>query len=191
MEAVGAVASIVAIIDLSAKVASLCCRYATAVNNARSDIERLQQEVSLLKATFEGAMQLAETPNDLRFQTSKRLRDGLGGCSLQLKELEAVLEKWLSPGNTRKMMNWFNLRPLKWPFESKDVGGIIKTFEQHRDTMCGGLNIDQTYEGLILYLQHAGPRHEPEDDPFESRNRERCSIRLSRWRARCAPPSQP
>lgn len=152
MEAVGAVASIVAIIDLSAKVASLCCRYATAVKNARSDIERLQQEVSLLKATFEGALQLVETPNDLRFQTSKRLRDGLGGCSLQLKELEAVLEKWLSPGNTRKMMNWFNLRPLKWPFESKDVDGIIKTFEQYRDTMCGGLNVDQTYEGLILYL---------------------------------------
>jgi hypothetical protein len=180
MEAVGAVASIVAIIDLSAKVASLCCGYATAVKNAKSDIERLQQEVSLLKATLEGALQLVETPNDARFQTSKRLRDGLGGCSLQLKELEAKLGKWLSPRNTCKMMNCFDLRPRKWPFESKDVDDIIKTFEQHRDTMCGGLDIDQTYVGLILYLQHAGPRHEPEDDPFESRNRERCSIRLSR-----------
>jgi hypothetical protein len=63
------------------------------------------------------------------------------------------------------MMNCFDLRPRKWPFESKDVDDIIKTLEQHRDTMCGGLDIEQTYVGLILYLQHAGPRHEPEDDP--------------------------
>lgn len=150
MEAAGAVASIVAIIDLLAKVASFCCQYATVVKNARSDIDRLQQEVSLLKATFEGALQLAVTLNGLTFQTSKRLRDGLGGCSLQLKELETVLEKWLSPGNAGKMMNWFNPRPLKWPFESKGVDGIIKTFEQHRDTMCGGLDIDQMYGAKIV-----------------------------------------
>jgi hypothetical protein len=41
MEAVGSAASIIAVIELSAKVASLCFQYSSAGKNARSDVERL------------------------------------------------------------------------------------------------------------------------------------------------------
>jgi hypothetical protein len=48
MEVVGSAASIIAVIDLSAKVASLCFQYSSAVKNARSNVERLQGELERL-----------------------------------------------------------------------------------------------------------------------------------------------
>ncbi|RYP65643.1 hypothetical protein DL771_008195 [Monosporascus sp. 5C6A] len=139
----GAAASVIAVIQLSAKVASLCAQYYSAVRNAKSDIERLQGELGYLKATLEGARQLLESPSGERLRTSQHLRENLGGCSSRLTELETKLEKTLNPGGTRRYMRRFRLHTLKWPFESKDIDGIIRTLERYRDTFSAALQIDQ------------------------------------------------
>jgi hypothetical protein len=130
---------------LSAKVASHCFRYTTAVKNAKSDINRLQGELGRLTTTLEGALQLLECPNWAGLQTSQRLRDGLSACSSRLAELDIKLEKKLNHGTARKTMARLGVRALTWPFESKDVDGIIKTMERCRDAVSAALTIDQTY----------------------------------------------
>ena len=154
MDGLGSAASVIAVIDLSAKVASLCFQYSTAVKNAKSDIERLRRELDRLKTTLEGTRQLLDSPNGARLQTSQRLQDGLRGCSSPLTELETRLVKKLNSGTTR-MMSQFGIRALKWPFESKDVNRIMTTLERCRDTLSAALTIDQTY-AIAFYLACSG-----------------------------------
>ena len=100
MEAIAAGASIIAVMELSAKVASLCFEYSTAVKNAKSDIESMQGVANSLKTTLEDAQQLLKSPNGAGLPTSQKLRDWLASCSLQLIELE----KKLGPGKRHQVM---------------------------------------------------------------------------------------
>jgi hypothetical protein len=142
MEAVGSAASVITLIELSAKVASLCFQYSSAVKNARSDIERLRGELKRLTTTLQGAQQLLESPNGKRLQTSQGLRNGLIDCSSQLSQLQSRLEKKANPGPARKAMSRIGFRALKWPFESKEIDAIIKNLERYRDTLSVGLAVD-------------------------------------------------
>ncbi|RYP44516.1 hypothetical protein DL768_009011 [Monosporascus sp. mg162] len=145
MEGVGAAASVITVMELSAKVASLCLQYYSAAENAKSDIERLQGELGRLQTTLQGARRLLESADGERLRTSQQLRDGLGGCSAQLTDLQAKLQSTLDPRGARKMMRQFGLRALKWPFKSKNVDAIIRTLERYRDTLSAALLIDQSY----------------------------------------------
>jgi hypothetical protein len=143
MDPLGATASVIALIQLSTEVASLCFRYYTAVKNAKADIERLRGEIDRLKTTLEDTRRLLDSPNGSRLQTSHRLSDGLHGCDTQLKELKTKLENKLNHAPARKILQSFGVRSLKWPFESKDVKEIIQNLTSFRDSMSAGLNIDQ------------------------------------------------
>jgi hypothetical protein len=142
MEGVGAAANIIAVINLSAKVASLCFQYSSAVKNARSDVERLQGELERLETTLQGAQRLLESPNGKKLQTSQGLGNGLIDCFSQLSELQSRLEKKLNPGSARKAMSRIGFRALKWPFESKEIDRIIENLEQYRGTLSAGLAVD-------------------------------------------------
>jgi hypothetical protein len=146
----GSAASVIAVIDLSAKVASLCFRYYSAVKNARADIERLQLELESLKTALEGARRLLEGPDSMRLQTSHAVRDGLCGCLSKLTELETKLEEKSNAGTTKRAMSAFGIRALKWPFETKEVNRIIAALGQCRDTLSTALTIDHTYVTVTL-----------------------------------------
>jgi len=145
MDGLGSAASVIAVIDLTAKVTSLCFQYFKEVKSAKSDIKRLCGELDTLKTTLHSTRQLFDGPNGAQLQTSQRLRDGLHGCSSQLIELQTKLETKLNAGTARKAMRKFGVRALKWPFENKDVGSIIRTLEGYRDMLSAALTIDLAY----------------------------------------------
>ena len=145
MDGLSAAASVIAVIQISESVASLCSQYLTAVKNAKPNIERLQGELGRLKTVLEGAQQILEGPNGATLRTSQRLRDGLGGCSLQLNELGNRLKEKLNLGKTGKVMSRFGFRALKWPFEKEEVDSIIQILKGYRDTLSAALGIDTAY----------------------------------------------
>lgn len=49
MDGLSCAASVIAMIDLSAKITSHCFQYSAALKNAKKDIERLQKKVSDIK----------------------------------------------------------------------------------------------------------------------------------------------
>lgn len=141
MEGLGGAASVIAVIDISAKVISLCYRYLHEVQGARKDIERLQAEVSSLNVVLEDAQQLLDGPDGSRLSTSKKLYQSLKDCHAHLKDVEDQLE----PGTTRKTMHRFGLRSWKWPFKSKEMERVVSALGRCKSNICDALQVDQTY----------------------------------------------
>ncbi|KAF7894700.1 uncharacterized protein EAF01_010150 [Botrytis porri] len=131
--------SVIAVIDLSVKVASRCSEYYTNVKNARDDIGRLQRKAQGLKAILERVCSICEGLNGVRLQDPQGLRKGVEDCQKQLAQLEAKLEL----RGTDKLMSRFGKRALKWPFNSKEVDNLIKKLENCKANMSFNLQVDQ------------------------------------------------
>ncbi|KAH7124548.1 hypothetical protein EDB81DRAFT_872342 [Dactylonectria macrodidyma] len=159
-EAVGLAASVIAIIDLSAKVAVLCLQYSTAVGNARADITRLQSRLDDLGTTLQGVQYLLDNRNNQALTTSRKLVDSVDGCTSELVQLQSRLD----PGKARKTMRRFGLRALKWPFDSKEVSDIVSNLERYERTITLGLQIDQTTLLLDIRQRIEGVSLQPEED---------------------------
>jgi hypothetical protein len=138
-EALGLAASVIAVIDLSAKVASRCSEYYANVKNAPDDIERLQREAVGIKATLERVQSLCDGPNGVMLQESQSLRKGVKDCQKQLAQLETKLE----PRTTNKLMSRYGMRALRWPLKSKEVDGITKKLGNCKDNISFSLQVDQ------------------------------------------------
>jgi hypothetical protein len=145
MEGLGAAASVVAVVELAAKVGSLCLDYCSAVKSARADIERLRQHTDSLKTTVEGAHKLLQGPHGARLETSQNLREALDNTRSQLGDIATKLEEKLHKGRRAKMMKRVGLRALGWPFESKEVDKIIANLQRDQDSFSAALQIDQMY----------------------------------------------
>uniref|UniRef100_A0A0D2YA73 Uncharacterized protein n=1 Tax=Fusarium oxysporum (strain Fo5176) TaxID=660025 RepID=A0A0D2YA73_FUSOF len=160
-EAVGLAASIIAIVELSAKVGKLCVQYSTAAGNARADITRLQNRLKDLNVCLEAAQRLLDDPKNTKLATSRSLVDSLNACETELAEVQDRLH----PGSARKAMRRFGLRALKWPFDSKEISTVVSNLEHYKQTITLCLQVDQTYDGLAqkqvqqLYWPHGPCRH--------------------------------
>ncbi|ETS86911.1 hypothetical protein PFICI_00739 [Pestalotiopsis fici W106-1] len=144
MEALGGVASVIAVVDLSAKVLSLCSQYHEEVKNARSDIEELRKEVQNVQTQHERTKMLLEGRMGFVLETSRQLIEGHQGCKKQLEDLESKLAQNLQnqPGSTR--MRRFGWRALKWPFAAKAVQETVQKLRVFQQDISKGLTIDQT-----------------------------------------------
>ncbi|KAK4643732.1 hypothetical protein QC761_0070940 [Podospora bellae-mahoneyi] len=144
MEGLGAAASVIAVVELAARVASLCLEYSSAVKNARSDIERLRKHTDSLKITIEDAQKLLQGPHGARLETSQKLREALDNTHSQLGDVATRLEAKLPTSRREKVLAYVRWRALKWPFESKDVDKIIASLQRGQDSFAAALQIDQT-----------------------------------------------
>lgn len=125
METVGAAASIIAIIEVSAKVASLCLEYSAAVKDASDEITRLQTKVQELEGVTKDVQQPLDGDRSRELSTSQKLNKALQSCCAQMKHVK----KRLHPSGGRKIMSKFGVRALKWRFESKEVDKITNEIE--------------------------------------------------------------
>jgi hypothetical protein len=140
MDGLSAAANVIAVVDISAKIASLCFQYSVAVKNAKKDIGRLQRKVNDIKDVLGEVQQLLDGRDKTRLSATNKLLDSLKECFLQLEELKTQLE----PGKTRKAMSQFGVRALKWPFTSKEVEKIVASLERYEQTFSLALQADQT-----------------------------------------------
>jgi superfamily I DNA and RNA helicase len=125
MDGLSGAASVIAVIDISAKIVSLCFRYSMAVKDAKDDIERVQTKLSDIAHILEQIKQLLDSQDKTRVSTTQGLFSSLAQCLTKLKSLQVELE----PGKTRKTMSRIGLRALKWPFTSKQVDKIVSNLE--------------------------------------------------------------
>ncbi|KAM0539972.1 hypothetical protein ACHAO7_011651 [Fusarium culmorum] len=139
-EVLGVASSVIAVVDLSAKVLSLCFQYSQAVKNAKDDIEKLYEEVTTFQATIKELKTLVEGPRGKELKVSQQLKSAIEDGRSRLEKLEQQLQ----PSTRRQRMSRFGLRALKWPFESKDVKGTIEDLERCRGNISLALSIDQT-----------------------------------------------
>ncbi|KAH7125043.1 hypothetical protein B0J13DRAFT_511355, partial [Dactylonectria estremocensis] len=146
MEVLGVAANVIAVVDISIKVASLCVQYARDVKNAAADIERLKNEVTNLKGVTETVQGLLNNPNSANLDKSQTLEKNLDGSRCLLQRLELRL----TPQTSRKAMSKIGLRALKWPFQRKEVDDLVETLRRHAETIDRTLQVEQT--GIILHV---------------------------------------
>ena len=147
MAEIGLAASVIAVIDLSAKVASWCSEYYDNVKNAKDDIERLQGQTQRLKETLEYVQSLCDSPNGAKLHASQHLRDGVKDCEIYLTQLGGKL----APRTRQKAMSRYGIRALRWPFRSNEVEGIIEKLSKCRDNISFHLQVDQAYVFLSAF----------------------------------------
>ena len=80
MDGVSAAASITAIADISAKIASICFQYSVAVKDAKKDIDRLQRTVTDVMNVFEEVKYLLDRQDKPWLSTTHKLSDSLEQC---------------------------------------------------------------------------------------------------------------
>lgn len=139
-EALGVVSSVIAVVDLSTKIFSLCLQYSREVKNAKDDIERLSKEVGAFQDTTKKLQTLIEGPRGQELSASQQLISTIQDGRYRLEKLREQLQ---TPTH-RKVMSKFGARALKWPFKRKDVDEIIQSFARCRENISFALNIDQT-----------------------------------------------
>ncbi|KAL5627309.1 hypothetical protein BROUX41_003462 [Berkeleyomyces rouxiae] len=140
MEAIGAVANVVAVIDLSAKVGLLCFQYGKDVKNAATEIARLRKEVVSLQKITAQVQTVLESPNAQKLKDSKRLDDVLKQSHTQLTELDQRLK----PKTTSKAMRRLGLRALKWPLQRGEVEGLVEGLRGYNQIISQILQVHQT-----------------------------------------------
>ena len=140
IDGLSAAASILAVIEISAKVSSLCFEYSVAVKGAKEDVERLQQKVKDLGGILRHLRQLCERSDNTRVPVIRELAPSLQGCLDQLQKLEKPLKQ----GKRQRFMSRLGVRALTWPFKSKEVGEIISELESYQQTFALSLQVDQT-----------------------------------------------
>ncbi|EJP61379.1 WD40 repeat-like domain-containing protein [Beauveria bassiana ARSEF 2860] len=140
MEALGVASGVIAVVELSAKVLSLCLQYSKEVKNAANNISQLRSHVSDLKLASASLHQLLNGPNASRFSTSQQLQDAIGDSVLQLRRLHEKLR----PKTARQALSRFGLRSLRWPLQSKELERIMQNLRQHTQTISFALQIDIT-----------------------------------------------
>jgi hypothetical protein len=139
MDGLSGAASVIAVIDISAKITVLCFQYSIAVQDAKNDIERIEKKAGDIKRVLESIKKLLDGPHKARLPTTHGLFKSLKQCLRELEKLKDDLE----PGKTRKVMSRFGVRALKWPFTSKQVGKIISSMEGYEQTFTLALQVDQ------------------------------------------------
>lgn len=139
-EALGVASSVIAVVDLSAKVLSLCLQYSREVKNAKDDIERLREEVTYFQSTTEQLGILIQGPRGQELNASQQLESTIEDADLTLRKLAQELQ----PSTSRKAMSRIGVRALKWPFESKAIEGTIQHLARCRGNILLALNVDQT-----------------------------------------------
>ncbi|KAK3192426.1 hypothetical protein K4F52_001639 [Lecanicillium sp. MT-2017a] len=146
MEGLSVAASVIAVVELSAKVASLCLQYSKDVKHAKDNIVRLRLQVTDLGYASASVQQLLDGPNGSSLKASQQLLVAIRDGESQLQELH----KTLCPRNARQALSRQGLRSLKWPFQSKDIEKIVQDLGRCTQTISLALQVDQT--GILLNI---------------------------------------
>jgi hypothetical protein len=140
MDGLSGAASVIAVIDISAKITSICYQYSIAVKDAKGDIERVQRKVGDITLILEKIKELLDSRDKPRLSITHGLADLLKQCLRVLGDLKVKLD----PGKTHKTMSRIGFRALKWPFTSKQVDKIVSTLQGYEQTFSLALQVDQT-----------------------------------------------
>ncbi|KAL3952753.1 hypothetical protein ACCO45_012696 [Purpureocillium lilacinum] len=139
MEGLGIAANVIAVVDLSVKVADWCVEYCKSTKNAKDDIVRFRLEVIGLQSAANGVKELLTGPSGERLKVSQQLCNSVRHSE---SELQAVYER-LRPTSAREVFTRLGLRTLRWPFQGKEVEKIVQNIVRCTQAINLALQADQ------------------------------------------------
>lgn len=148
MEALGGAASIIAVVDLSAKITSQCFQYLQEVHGAKEEITTLQEELGNLQDVLKKLKNFPSQPGGTKLSDSPGIKGALAAIRTQLQELDNKLDIKKSHNPLKR----YGVQTLKWPFESKKVEKIITHLESQKSAITLALQVDQMYMAVFIHF---------------------------------------
>jgi len=147
MEALSAVSSIIAVLQISERILTICKEYVAAVKDAPSDLRKIATEVGSVKSTFDVVqiMTLRHEDNDTIGLLQKlSVPDGpIEGCRRALVELEKLFPQSTDTPNTTKRQKLTpNLTTLAWPFKRHHAVRLIDEISGYKLTISLALSAE-------------------------------------------------
>lgn len=142
MDPLSLTASIIAVVQISGAIISLCYEYRTGVKDAAKEATRITEELKSFQDVLERLLKLAEVEvarASSRLQTIQPLLEPGGVLSRCQDDLKALQLK-LAPETGVKML----MKKLKWPLTEKEVKKAIEDVARARETISLALITDQT-----------------------------------------------
>ncbi|WQF83292.1 Putative fungal domain of STAND protein [Colletotrichum destructivum] len=143
MEAVGAAASIVALVEISAKLGRQCVDYIKKVRGSKDEIRRLATENDALAQILKQIQDLLS--DDIKsasvrhqLDSSQKLHKNLTSCGKMLQDLTAKLDQEPNASRWKRYVG-----ALKWPLSSTEVSEAISALHRWREMFQTALSIDQ------------------------------------------------
>lgn len=90
LEALGVASSVIAVIEISGRVAAICFQYSKGVKNAKFEVNRLLREVNNLGETTSSVQDLLDGPCGNRLKTSSKLLDAIEEARAHLSKLMTI-----------------------------------------------------------------------------------------------------
>ncbi|EFR04041.1 vegetative incompatibility protein HET-E-1 [Nannizzia gypsea CBS 118893] len=147
------IANVAAVIDVSARVATLCFRYYQSVNYAGLEIRNLLECTGRLKTTLESVQDLLDGPFGNQLKTSQKLRRSLDSTREHLDDAVMQLERKLRIGRKTRYIS--RIQALRWPFDSKSITKTFENLQLDQASLDSALQIDQTAEILNIHIKLA------------------------------------
>lgn len=140
-------ASIIAIVQISGKVISICYDYRSGVKKAPRDLARITDEVISLRDVLERLIRIIDEDNannGIRLSTVEMLNKPGGPLpriTAQLEELEVKLK----PANGWRAVG----KALTWPLREGDANKTLDVIRRIKETLSLALLTDQTYVRIL------------------------------------------
>ncbi|KAI8634011.1 hypothetical protein F5Y19DRAFT_470176 [Xylariaceae sp. FL1651] len=134
MDGLSAAASIIAVVDISAKVGGFLVQYTKSVFRAKKEAEALLHQIQSLNKTSLRLQSLLQHDRD-RLQASHELERDIKKCHGSLLNLQ----KQLDPETNRKLF-----QRLRWPFAKEELSKTVEDLARWRGAFEGALLVDQT-----------------------------------------------
>lgn len=154
VETVGVVSSIIAIVQISQTIISVCQFYIDAVEGASSDLRAILIEVSILKGIATSLEYLTQ-PNVANSSLLNELAAVTGpieGCRKALKELETLFPPAeVSVNDTRSKRPKFDaaVAALAWPLKKGKVKKLLQEIIQYKTTINLALTAEFVYASFL------------------------------------------
>jgi hypothetical protein len=130
MDPIGLVGTLIAIVEISSKLVSVCYEYRTSVKGARREISHILDEIIVVRTLVERLIDVAEQSDDAALPSLKAVNGPnapLQRCLEELKDLKSALK-----------LNG-NLKPrsvaLLWPLKQKEVEGRLAALGRIKATL--------------------------------------------------------
>jgi hypothetical protein len=145
MDPLSITASVIAIIQISTNIVSVCSDYIRDVKDAPNDLQKIMIEVATVKGIFEALSLLlppTDDPGSVAPQQNDNerpygfLRDSVDGCARELTALEALFPKADNRsyyGKRRKYQP--SLLSLAWPLKAHRAKKHLDDISQYKTTI--------------------------------------------------------
>jgi hypothetical protein len=145
MDPLSITSGVIAIIQISTGIVSICSDYVRDVKDAPSDLRKIMVEIAAVKGIFEAlSLLLAPTGDDHLAGSQENdnersysfLRDPIAGCARELTALDALFPKAEDrscDGKRRKCI--LSLRSLAWPLKAHHAKKHLDDISRYKATI--------------------------------------------------------